>query len=299
MTVPLRVWTAIISALLAAHPNLRWFQDTANGLDAQVNDVSHDLAALALQGPKSRAILKEVLTGIDLDNLKFYHLAPALLDGHPLTVTRTGYTGDLGYELWIRPLHAEQLWDRLITAGQRYNLLPTGMVALDIARIEAGLLLIDIDYFSARKALIEAQKSSPYELGLGWAVQLKGADFVGKDSLRDEHVRGSQWAFVGLEVPWFELERLYNQVNLRPQVAGKRASRTPVPLFSGGRQIGQATSHTFSPILKKYIALATAETEFAQPGTRLEIEMTIEYRHEKANATVVKRPFYDPPHKKQ
>ncbi len=283
--------------ITAADPNLRWFQDVGYGLNAQVADVSPELAALAVQGPNGRALLKEVLTGIDLDRLGYYRLAQAQVDGVPLTVTRTGFTGDLGYELWIRPSHATLLWDRLFAAGQRYGLLPAGMVALDIARIEAGLLLTEVDYKSAHYAVTEAQKSSPYELGLGWVVALDGADFIGRKALHAEKERGPAWSFVGLEIDWVHLEQLFAKEDLPPQVA-RRASRTAVPLYKGGKQIGQATSQTFSPILKKYIALGQVLTPYAAPGTQLEVEITVEYQRQKAKATIVPTPFYNPPHKR-
>ncbi len=283
--------------ITAADPNLYWFQDVGYGFDAQVTDVSSDLAALSLQGPKSRAILKEVVSGIDFDRLKYFWLAHGRIADFPLTVTRTGYTGDLGYELWVQPEYAEQLWDRLAEAGHRYGALPAGMVALDMARIEAGLLLIEVDYISSHHAIIEAQKSSPFELGLGWAVALNGGRFIGQKALRAEKAHGSTWAFVGLSIDWVDLERLFNKENLPPQVTG-RASRTAVPLYKNGKQIGQVTSRTFSPLLKKYIGLGTVLTPYAAVGSQVEMEITIEYSREKGKATIVKTPFYDPPHKR-
>lgn len=283
--------------ITAADPNLRWFQDVSYGFDVQVADVSQDLAALSVQGPLSRDILKKTITAIDFDRLRFFHLAHGQAGEFPVTVTRTGYSGDLGYELWVRPQHAEQLWDSLMEHGSAYGLLPAGMVALDIARIEAGLLLIEIDYISAHKARIEAQKSSPYELGLGWTVASTGADFIGGGALSAERERGSKWTFVGLEVQWTDLERLYAAVDLPPQVAG-RASRLAVPIYKNGRQIGQATSQTFSPILKKYIAMGTVLSEHAAFGTEVDIEITVEYSRETAKATLVKPPFFDPERKR-
>jgi aminomethyltransferase len=285
--------------LTSAHPNLRWFQDVGSGLDAHVVDVTQNLAALALQGPKSREILQRVVSDIDFETLPYFRLAHGHVDDQPLTVTRTGYTGDLGYELWIRPEDAERVWDRLMATGQDYALLPAGMVALDIARIEAGLILIDVDYISARQALIEAQKSSPFELGLGWAVNLDGADFVGRAALAAEKEQGSTWSFAGLQVAWFELERLFNARGLRPQVAGKRASRMPAPIYKDGNQIGQATSHVFSPLLKQTIAIGTVQAEQSQVGTQVELEMAVEYSRELAQATVVELPFFNPAHKRE
>ena len=281
----------------AAEPNLVWFQDCGFGLDVEVQDVSSDLAALAVQGPSSRMILKEVLEAIDLDGLKYYRLAPAVADGVPLTVSRTGYTGDLGYELWIPADRAEAIWDLIMDRGAGYGAMPAGMVALDIARIEAGLLLIQVDYVSSRKALIESQKSSPFEIGLDWTVDFQKGDFIGRSALLEEQAKGSRWGLAGLEIDWESLESLYRKYDLVPQLAG-RASRAAVPVYFNGRQIGQATSQTFSPILKKYIAICTLEREFTTPGTEVEMEITVEYKRHRANGIVKKLPHYNPPWKK-
>ena len=281
----------------AADPNLVWFQDCGYGLDARVYDVSEHLAALALQGPNARKILEEALAEVNLDGLKYYRLAPARAGDFTLTVSRTGYTGDLGYELWVAPEHAVRLWDMLMENGRGYGIAPVGMVALDIARIEAGLLLIEVDYISSRKALIEAQKSSPYEIGLGWAVDLDKESFVGKQALLAEKQRGSQWKLVGLETDWESLEREFARVDLTPRLAG-RASRSAVPIYKNGRHIGQATSHTFSPILKKYIAIGTVLGEHADPGAPVKMEFTVEYVRQQADAVLVKTPFYNPPRKR-
>ncbi len=284
--------------ITAADPNLRWFRDVTFGYDVEIIDVSTDLAALSLQGPNSREILKQVIDGIDFDNLGFFRLDQGTVAGQPITVTRTGYTGDLGYELWIDPAHAVTLWDCLMEAGAGYGILPAGMLALDIARIEAGLLLIEVDYISSHHARIEDQKSSPYDIGLGWTVALDSADFIGRKALQREKERGSKWAFVGLEVEWTGLERLFNAVDLPPQVAGP-ASRQAVPLYKDGRQVGQATSRTFSPILKKFIAIGTVLSEHAALGSELEMEFTVEYVRQKARAKVVKTPFFNPERKRK
>jgi aminomethyltransferase len=283
--------------LTSADPNLRWFQDCGYGFKVNILDVSADLAALSVQGPKSREILQQVVKGTNIASLKYFRLTHGQIDGFPVTITRTGYTGDLGYELWVSPQYAENLWDVLMEKGQGYGVQPAGMVAMDIARVEAALLLGDIDYVSSHKAITAARKSSPLEAGLEWAVKFDKGDFVGRQALRAEKTRGPKWKFVGLEVSWDELEALYAAADLPPQVAG-RASRVAVPIYKNGKQIGQATSSTFSPILKKFIAIGTVESQFANLGTKVEVEITVEFSRQQATATVVKTPFFDPPRKK-
>lgn len=281
----------------AAETNLTWFQDAAIGMDVEVRDISTSLAALALQGPNSRRILELTLGGIDLASLKYYHVAPARLGEHSLTVSRTGYTGDLGYELWIAPEQALGLWDALMERGEAYGLAPAGIVALDIARIEAGLIMLAIDYISSRKAYIESQKSSPYEIGLGWAVDLRKPAFIGRKALLSEKEQGSMWKLVGLEVDWKSLEALYTRYGLAPRLAG-RASRLAVPVYQGERQVGQLTSHTFSPLLKKYIGIGTLESKAAAPGSAVGVEFTVEYARHKVAARLVELPFFNPSRKK-
>ncbi len=283
--------------ITAADPSLRWFQDVGYGLNAEVVNVTDDLAALALQGPNSRAILQQLVTGFDVGKLRFFRLGQGQIGGRNVTITRTGYTGDLGYELWMSPQDAEVVWDCLLDMGQNYGLLPAGMVALDISRIEAGLVMADVDYISATKAIIPAQKSSPFELGLGWTVSSKGADYIGKKVLLAEKASGSKWAFVGVQVDWNSLEKLFANEDLPPSVAG-RASRASVPLYYKGKQVGQVTSHVFSPIVKEYIGIGTVLAEYGRIGQDLDMEFTIEYSRELAQATVVGMPFFNPKRKR-
>ncbi len=284
--------------ITAADPSLRWFQDCGFGFEVRVSDVSRNLATLALQGPNARALLNEVVDELDLAELKYYLLAQGRMADFPVTITRTGFTGDLGYEIWVAVGNAESTWDVLMEAGQSYGLLPAGMVALDIARIEAGLLLIEVDYISSFKALIESRKSSPYEAGLGWTVSETKDRFVGQKALTAEREKGSKWALVGLHVDWPELEKLFAFHDLPPQVSG-RASRAAVPIYNDkNRQVGQVTSSTFSPVGKRFIGLATVESDFARIGTELQIEITVEYTRRLCLARVVETPFYDPPQKR-
>ncbi|MDQ5850082.1 MAG: aminomethyltransferase family protein [Pseudomonadota bacterium] len=280
--------------MTSADPGLRWLEDNALGLDVEVEDVSDAIAALSLQGPMARAILEQ----LGSPQLKYFRLAGATLRGIPVTVSRTGYTGDLGYEIWVSRNQALPLWDALMEVGIAYGLMPAGMLALDVARIEAGLMLIDVDYVSARKALIESQTSSPYELDLAWAVNLDKENFVGKDALAAEAARGPQWQFVGIEIDWNAFERLFLEQGLAPKVP-QAAWRTSVPLYAGAEQAGYATSGGWSPLLKKYIALAHLRSPWSKPGTALEMEITVEHRRKRAAARVVKKPFFDPERKRK
>jgi aminomethyltransferase len=281
--------------MTAAEPQLRWLQDNAAGFDVTIKDVSDSIAALSLQGPASRSILE---TLGELPSLKYFRVADSRLRGIPVTISRTGYTGDLGYELWLERDKALAVWDALIDAGTPHGIVPAGMLALDVARIEAGLMLIDVDYVPARKALIESQTSSPYELDLGWTVELKKERFVGRQALAVEAARGPQWRFVGLEIEWSSLERLYAEVGLATRLPAA-AWRTSVPIYAGNEQAGYATSGGWSPLLKKYIVLAHLHSSWAKPGASLEIEITVEHRRKRAAARVVKKPFFDPPRKKE
>jgi aminomethyltransferase len=276
--------------MTAAEPNLRWLQDNAQGLAVAVEDVSESIAALALQGPASRAILGDI-------DLKYFRLAQTTLGGIPVTVSRTGYTGDLGYEIWVPSSQALPLWDWLIENGTPHGITPAGMLALDMARIEAGLMLIDVDYVPARKALIEGQVSSPYELDLGWTVDLKKERFVGRAALAAEATRAPQWQLVGIEIEWDSLERLYAEMGLATRLPAA-AWRMSVPIYAGSEQAGYATSGAWSPLLKRYIALAHLRAAHAAPGTALEIEITVEHRRQRAAARVVKKPFFDPERKR-
>ncbi|MDA0246045.1 MAG: aminomethyltransferase family protein [Chloroflexi bacterium] len=289
--------------LSAADPSLVWWQDCAYGLDVSVEDVSNQLAALALQGPNSTVILQQCVQGVDWSALKYFRLAEGTLAGVPVLLTRTGFTGDLGYELWLAPAHAEQVWDTLVSIGRNYGLLPFGLGVLDMVRVEAGLLLIEVDYISARYAFVDAQRSSPLEAGLGWAIGWDKAEpFIGRSALLAERARGSEWQLVGLTVNWAELERLWEPVGLRPTVVGRGTSRSAVPIYARGTdgraQIGQATSHLYSPLLKQYLALATIKTEHAQLGQTVDLEMTVEYSRVLAQAGIVPLPFFNPARKR-
>jgi len=280
----------------AADPSLRWFTQNAVGLDVQIEDISERIAALALQGPTSARLLKAVVEDADIGSLKYFRVTTGRIAGVPVEISRTGYTGDLGYEIWADADRALNVWDALIEGGRAFDITPAGMLALDVARIEAGLLLIDIDFNSSKKALVEEQKYSPIEMGLGRLVDLDKNRFVGRQALIEEKKRGHRKQIVGLEIDWTEVEKLYEAVGLPPAVS-PIASRVAVPVFRNGAQIGKATSTTWSPVLKKMIGLATVKREFAKASTEIEVEITVEAIRHRVRAKVTKTPFYNPKQK--
>jgi aminomethyltransferase len=282
----------------AADPSLRWFRMNARGLDVEIEDVSERVAALAVQGPLSRDVL-EAATQTGWGDLKYFGRRAAQVGVIPVDVSRTGYTGDLGYEVWVESANAVEVWDAFVRAGRSYGVRPAGMLALDIARIEAGLILIEVDFDSVRRALIPEQSFSPFELGiLGRFVDFeKGTEFVGRRALEREQERGGPpRRLVGLELDWEPLEELYLAKGLTPTL-DTEASRVSVPLYARGRQIGKATSTTWSPILKKVVALASVEASRSEPGTGIDVEWTVETRRSRTAATVVELPFFNPARK--
>jgi len=279
----------------AADPSMRWFHQNALGLDVQIEDISDQVAALALQGPTSGRLLKRI-TDADITNLKYFRVTHGKIAGVEVDISRTGYTGDLGYEIWIPWNDAPKVWDALVEAGRQFDLHAAGMLALDVARVEAGLILIEVDYFSSKKALIESQKYSPYEIGLGRLVDLKKEYFIGRAALEEENRLKPKRLLMGLDINWDDVERLYDAIGLAPQVPGT-TSRVPVPVYRGGLQVGKATSTTWSPTLKKMIALASITREHAAAGTELQMELTVEAVRHKVRATTRELPFLNPARK--
>ena len=290
--------------LTAAEPNLRWLMLNAVGLDVQFEDQTESVASLSLQGPNSRSVLKRVCKS-DLDGLKYFRLMKNNLGGVEVTISRTGYTGDLGYEIWVDAKYAVKVWDALMEAGHDYGILPVGILALDMARVEAGLFMLDVDYTSTGHAWIESQKSSPFELGLDWTVNLdKQGYFVGRKALEKEKREGSAWKMVGIEIDWVGMEGLYAEVGLPPQVPGA-AVRASLPIMVGNVQVGYASTASWSPLLKKYIALAHLQKPYyevpegEEVGTDVRMEIMVNHHRKYAPAKVVKLPFYDPEWKRK
>jgi aminomethyltransferase len=284
--------------LTSAEPNLRWLEDNTISMKVRIEDVSEQVAALALQGPRSRELLL-TLTDAPLGDLKYYRFVDATIAGTPVMISRTGYTGDLGYELWLdaERADAERVWDALIATGRSFALQPAGIWALDVARVEAGLIMLDVDYTPANKAMIEAQTSTPLELGLEWAVSWGKGSFVGRKALLAEKQRGPATLLVGLEIDHAEFERQHHALGL-PVPYPFLAWRTVVPLYIDREQVGYATSGVWSPTLKKYIALGHLRPEYAAPGSIVTIDLDIDRFRRPFNARVARLPFFNPPRKK-
>jgi aminomethyltransferase len=279
----------------AADPSLRWFRQNGLNMDVQIEDISEKVAALALQGPTSAKLLKAVAEA-DITNLKYFRMTSGKIAGVPVDISRTGYTGDLGYEVWIPWNDAVKVWDALMTTGKQFDIHAAGMLALDVARAEAGLLLIEVDYSSSKKALIPSQKYSPFELGFSKMVHLDKENFVGKSALAEDAKRGVPRQLVGLELDWTEVEERYEKFGLSP-AAPTQASRVHVPVYVRDKQVGKATTTAWSPVLKKLIALASVETAHSKIGNKVQMEITVESMRQRVTAKIVKIPFFNPERK--
>ena len=281
----------------AADPQYRWLTLNAAGLDVQIEDVSEALAALALQGPYSRAVL-EAATAEAFEDLGYFRRRAGRIGGVDIDVSRTGYTGDLGYELWIPAESAPDVWDAIFAAGKAYAIRPAGMHALDVVRLEAGMIMLEVDYTSARHAMNPEQSYSPFEIGLGKLVSFDKGDYVGRRALAAEVATGGpERRLVGLQLDWYDIENLFDAQGLPPGVS-PYVDRSPVPVFADGRQVGKATSHGWSPILKQALALAYVPARQERVGTKLQVEWTVEGRRGRVAATVVELPFLDLPRKR-
>jgi aminomethyltransferase len=281
----------------AADPQLRWLRQNSAGLDVTIAEDTEATAALALQGPLSRDVL-ETATGESFADLRYFRRRASKIGRVKVDVSRTGYTGDLGYEVWIPTEGAVKVWDALMTAGQAFGIRPAGMLALDVVRLEAGLILLEVDYTSARHAMNPEQNYSPGEIGLGRLVSFDKGDFVGRLALeREARTGGPPRRLVGLQLDWYDIEGLYDAQGLPPAISPS-VDRAPVPVFAGGRQVGRATSHGWSPILKQAIALASVPPQYEAVGTALSVEWTVEGRRGRVAATVIETPFLDLPRKR-
>lgn len=281
----------------AAEPALAWLLRFSRGYRVEIEDSTQTIGALSLQGPNSRGILNEV-SDEGVDDLRYFRVMQSVIDGAQVHISRTGYTGDLGYEIWVKSEDALSVWDALMSGGEDFGILPAGLDAMDITRVEAGYILKGVDYYNANHCLIDKRKSTPYELGLGWLVHLKRGGFNGHVALRSEKRKGPKRVLVGLETSWDDHEGLFARFGLPIEIS-PAAWRIPVPVYNDdGNQVGYATSGTWSPTLKKNLALATVQPQYEKPGARLRFEVTVEYERRTVGAIVSKKPFFDPERKR-
>jgi aminomethyltransferase len=259
--------------------HLPWFLDSAAGFDVAVAEVTEEIAALSLQGPCSYAVLKAA--GYDVADLKPFRMADFSLDGGSLMISRTGFTGDLGYELWTTPDHALALWDKLFAAGAPWGIRPIGTTALDLARIEAGFIITNMDFVPAHQALREDRVRSPFELGLEWMIDWDCGQFTGRRALLAERDGGSHWALVGLDIE------------------GNVSAEHALIYHDKKHEVGHITAAAWSPSAKRNIALAQIKRPYhAEKSRNLWVEVyalrELQYVKLMLKAQVCERPFYAP-----
>lgn len=266
----------------AAEQQLTWIEENAFGMQVEVRDVTEEMAGIALQGPLSREVLKDI--GLkQAAELTYFSIGDYTLDGYGITVSRTGFTGDLGYELWVAPENAVKLFDRLIALEKTRYIKPIGSHALNTTRIEAGHILINVEYASATTAVREHETRTPFGLALDWAVDFRKAHFTGRSALlKLKEAGGPSQKLVGLEI------------------TGKHPAHGAF-VYSGSKEVGQITSATWSPVTKRNIAIATVDARYADPGTELMAEIyyvqEVTQKRVEAKATVMDHHFYKPAHK--
>jgi aminomethyltransferase len=284
--------------ITAADPCYRWFLLNATGLDAEVRDVSEQLAGLALQGKLSREVL-ETATRQDWSDVRYFRHRRSEIGGVEVSVTRTGYTGDRGYEIWIPVEGALEVWDAVFEAGAAYGIFPAGIRALDVARVEAGLILLDAEYTSARHAIAPEQSYSPFELGLGRLVDFgKAAEFTGRRALlAEQRAGGPPRRLVGLELEWAGIEGMFAKHGLASMIS-PFVDRSQVPVYKDNKQVGRATSITWGTTIKKMVGFGSLDKRFESPGHRVSVEYSVEGERGKVGATVVALPFLDLPRKR-
>jgi aminomethyltransferase len=285
--------------LTTAEPNYAYFADRIGHMAVTVEDVSLDIGALAVQGPRSRELLARLVPAVA--EVPFFGITTGEIGGRPVTVTRTGYTGDLGYEVWCTTPDALTVWDTLWEACDGYGVQAYGLAALYMLRIEAGLLLLGKDFDSSRFAFNDAHRSTPLELG--WAWMFKGlADddraFIGRKALEREIAdRSSRWRMSGLVVDWEDYDRVYGAAGLIPPKAHAPVHEDWMVYDEGSQRVGYATSFMYSPVLQRHIAMARVRPDLAKVGTRVFLEFTVDHHYQKVAAHVARLPLYNPERK--
>ena len=285
--------------LTSAEPNLGYFADRAGRLDVTIEDVTDAYGMLAVQGPRSREILAQVAP--EVAGLGFFDHTEAKIGGAAVTVSRTGYTGDLGYEVRVAREDALAVLDAVIEAGEGRGFRPFGEQALLMTRIEAGLPLIDVEFSSSRYAFTDHDRVTPKELGFGW--MLKGIDdddrpFVGRQAIRRELAeKSSRWSTVGIFLDWADYDRVHAEAGLVPPKDETAVEDEYMLYDDQGERIGYTTSQMYSPVLQRHIAIGRVRPDHAALGTRLSYEITLNHEYKTVAAEVTRLPFFNPPRK--
>jgi aminomethyltransferase len=285
--------------LTAAEPNLAYFEDRIGTDRVEITEITYDLATLAVQGPRSRTILAGLAP--EVDRLGFFDHAPAKIADTAVTISRTGFTGDLGFEIYCDAADAVSVWDAVFAAGRPHGLLPFGQTALLMARIEAGLLLINVDFEASRLAENDEHRSTPLELGLGWmlkGIEDDGRPFVGRRAiLRERADATSRWKMMGLVVDWDDYDRKYTEAGMVPPKDHTPVHEDMMVYDDQVQRVGYATSFMYSPVLQRHIALARIRPDVAKPGARVNLEFTINHHYVQVGAEVTRTPFFTPERK--
>ena len=291
--------------LTSAEPSLRYLQDAAakHGVsDVEVEDVSTEFGILAVQGPHSLTVLGQLCDGIE--KLGYFDVCRCQMNGHEVIVSRTGFTGDLGYEVWCKATAANSVWDAIWKAGQDYNIMPLGTTALKMARVEAGLLLLDVDFHSSRFAWVDAQRETPCELGWRWMLRKLDQDdrqFTGREAIEKQvNEKTERWTTVGLQVDWHSYEAAFTDAGIMPDKAGVYCEST-MSIYSRGKKewdyAGYASSFLYSSLLRKPIAIAKLPLDLAKRGTEVDLEINVIRKPVNVLARVSRMPFFNPERK--
>ncbi len=287
--------------LTAAEPNLAYFQNLIGHDRVEVEEVTEAWASLAVQGPRAFAVLSQLAP--EIASLGFFQHTNAKIGGAPVIVSRTGFTGDLGYEVFCPAGDALAVWDAIFEAGAPHGMLPFGQTAILMARIEAGLVLIHVDFDASRLAENDEHRSTPIELGLGW--MLAGIDddsrpFIGRRAIQRERAEGtSRWKMMGLMVDPYDYQRKYTEADMVPPKDHHPVHEDMMVYDGDVQRVGYATSFMYSPILQRHIALARVRPDLAAVGTRLNLEFTINHRYVQVGAEVARNPMFNPARKTQ
>jgi len=285
--------------MTAARPNLGYFQDVVGRLQVHLEDVTGEYGVLAVQGPRSREVVSQ-LAG-ETEALRYFEHTQTKIGSAPVTVSRTGYTGDLGYEITVKADDALGVLDAVLDAGTGRGIRPFGEEALMMLRIEAGLPLIDVEFRNSRLGFTDADRFTPKELGMGWMLRGVADDdraFIGRDAIRRELADGSsRWASVGIVVDWQHWDRLHRDAGLLPPKDEHPLPYESVLYDDARQQVGYATAFMYSPVLQRHIGLARVRPDHARSGAEVRLEVSINHQNTTVAARTAKLPLFNPKRK--